>query len=127
MNERQEKVLNTLVFYGKLNIRDLGEKCGYNVNQNKTNHDCCVALRNDIEKINKSVDHPFTIVYDSDYNYWIGKNKEEVVEFIETKKLQPALKKLKSYWAVLQKVKQDNMISYDFDKLEQEIIRAFRG
>lgn len=103
MTERQEKVLNYLLENGVVGIRELAYNCGFNV-KNKNNHDCCVALRQEIERINLSKEHNYTIVYDSDYNYWVAKDEEERIKFIKEKKLYPALKKLKSYWNNCKKV-----------------------
>lgn len=125
MEERLEKVLMYLLQNGQTGIRELAYNCGYNVKQNKSNHDCCVTLRTDIEKINKSNDNAYTIVWDKDYNYHIAKDKEEVEEFIKRKKLYPALKKLKSYWVSIGKIKEDGQMTFD-DDMETFIINAFK-
>lgn len=129
MEERLERVLNTIIFFNKINIRDLAVRCGYNLKAEKNNHDCCVTLRHDIEKINKSSEHPFTIVYDKDYNYWVARNEEEREEFEFKKKLMPAIKKLQSYWVSKKKAQCNGQYTFnpDDEEFKTFIYRAFRG
>ena len=112
MTERQEKVLNYIIEKGKVGIKELGRECGFNVKETN-NHDCCVVLRSEINKINSQKDHAYTIVWDKDYNYWVAETEQEREMFMQYKKLNPALKKLKTYWASRSKASLDNQVRYD--------------
>lgn len=125
MTERQKKVLKYVLEHKQVGIRELGEACGFNVKIFATNHDCCVALRNEIEKINKDKTHPFLIMYDEDYNYWVEKDNQAKVRFLREKKLNPALKKLHSYWAGMSKIENENQIS--FDEFLSEVAKEYGG
>ena len=125
MEDRLQVVLDYLLENGETGIRQLGIMCGYTVQEDKTNHDCCAVLRRDIERINNSNEHNYTIIYDKDYNYRIAKDKNEAIEFYEKKKLYPALKKLKAYWITIGKIKENGQIAFD-EEMKQFIIKAFQ-
>lgn len=122
MTERQEKVLNYIFEKGKVGIRELGRECGFNVNESKNNHDCCTALRNEINAINTSKENDCVIMFDEDYNYWVERDFKVAFDFMKEKKFIPAIKKLRTWYAVLKKLKPNGQLSF-----EEYIIAELKG
>ena len=122
MTDRQEKVLNYIFEKGKVGIRELGRECGFNVNESKNNHDCCTPLRNEINAINTSIENDCVIMFDEDYNYWVERDYKKAYNFMKEKKFKPAIKKLKTWYAVLKKLHPDMVTT-----LEDFIINELKG
>lgn len=109
LNTRQWTLYNYIKTHGKVNTTNICADLSqyYVLATSDRVHNPCVLVNQDVDAINASAEIEKNIIHDRKYNFWLERNKEEAVAFAETLYKKRALRALKKYWTMLDKINAD--------------------
>ena len=126
LNERQTALYNYLLENGKVNVRDICQALPtyYTLDLSERSHNPCSMVFADADRLNADCDIEKIIIHDSEYNFWLARDYDEVTQFVDKLYRKRALHALTKRWRLLKKARANGQGVFDEGEL-MRFVEAF--